>query len=351
MNFNLDLVSKGLPRIAMRSTTAQPVDTFLQDILFGAPAIAGNEKTDGVVLEYRKYVPGIAEEALRGQDPTRMNYQSKFNDEYVVPNYYHVADSVSIEDADVRVFGEPLEGNEATIDRVLRRFADKRDAIHDSFVMAKEDMAADAIFNAQIVNKEGTQALPMTSALLSQSGSTMYSDFLGTIKTGFANTRKKNKSFRPNALVLNPTYAILLVEALNTAGLLNKMGYDLAVAKFAPIADTGVQVMGSVNTPAGQLAILGYYGNDGTNDYIPDQKAILCNADKGGIGSFAYGRVQAFEDGRGPHYTVEEERYRPFIEGQGDMAHYAIEVQSAPLPVITNLDGYCVFTSIPSSLS
>ena len=351
MNFSLDLVAKGLPRVGMRSTTAQPVDRFLQDILFGGPKIAGNEVQDGIVLEYRKYVPHVAKEAIRGEDPERMNYQSKFNDEYVVPNYYHVADSVSIEDADVRVFGEPLEGNEATIDRVLRRFADKRDAIHDSFVMAKEDMAADAIFNAQIVNKEGTQSLPMTSALLSQSGSTMYSDFLGTIKTGFANTRKKNKSFRPNALVLNPTYAILLVEALNTAGLLNKMGYDLAVAKFAPIADTGVQVMGSVNTPAGQLAILAYYGNDGTNDYIPDQKAILCNADKGGIGSFAYGRVQAFEDGRGPHYTVEEERYRPFIEGQGDMAHYAIEVQSAPLPVITNLDGYCVFTSIPSSLS
>lgn len=351
MNFSLDLVAKGLPRIGMRSTTRQPVDTFLQDILFGGPAIAGNEKVDGVVLEYRKYVPHIAEEALRGQDPKRMNYQSKFNDSYIVPNYFHVADEVSIEDADARVFGEPLEGNESTVDRVLRRFADKRDAIHDSFLMAKEDMAADAIFNAQIVNKSGTQPLPMTSSLLSQSGANMYSDFLSTIETGYNNTRKKNKSFRPNALVLNPTYALLLVKALNTAGLLDKMGYDLAVIKFQPVSEKGAQVVGSVNTPAGPLAILAYYGNDGTYDYIPDQKAILCNADKGGIGSFAYGRVQAFEEGRGPHYVVEEERYRPFIEGQGDMAHYAIEVQSAPIPVITNLDGYCVFTSIPSSLS
>ena len=351
MNFSIDLISKGLPKIAMRSTTSQPVDTFLSEVLFGGPSIGGNEKQDGVVLEYRKYVPHIAEEALRGQDPARMNYQSKFNDSYIIPNYYHVTDEVSIEDADARVFGEPLEGNEATIDRVVRRFADKRDAIHDSFLMAKEDMAADAIFNAQIVNKSGTQPLPMTSGLLSQTGSTMYTDFLGTIKGGFNNTRKKNRGFRPNALILNPTYAILLIEALNTAGLLNKMGYDLAVAKFAPVADKGIQVCGSVNTPAGQLAILAYYGNDGTYDYIPDQKAILCNADKGGIGSFAYGRVQAFEEGRGPHYVVEEERYRPFIEGQGDMAHYAIEVQSAPFPVITNLDGYCVFTSIPSSLS
>lgn len=351
MNFNLDLVSKGLPRIAMRSTTAQPVDTFLQDILFGAPAIAGNEKTDGVVLEYRKYVPGIAEEALRGQDPTRMNYQSKFNDSYIVPNYYHVADRVTLEDADVRVFGEPLEGNEDSKARVLRRFADKRDAIHDSFLMAKEGMAANAIFNAQIVNKEGTQLLPMSSTLLSQSGSTMYSDFLGTIEAGFNATRKKNKGFRPNALVLNPTYAILLVKALNTAGLLNKMGYDLAVVKFAPVSDKGIQVVGSVDTPAGPLAILAYYGNDGTSDYIPNQKAILCNADKGGIGAFAYGRVQAFEEGVGSHYVVEQERYKPFIEGTGDTAHFAIEVQSAPIPVITNIDGYCVFTSIPSSLS
>ena len=351
MNFNLDLVSKGLPRIAMRSTTAQPVDTFLQDILFGGPAIAGNTQTDGVVLEYRKYVPGIAAEALRGEDPTRMNYQSKFNDSYIVPNYYHVSDRVTLEDADVRVFGEALEGNEDSMARVLTRFAEKRDAIHDSFLMAKEKMAADAIFNAQIVNKEGTQALPMTAALLSQSGSTMYSDFLSTIEAGFNATRKKNKSFRPNALVLNPTYALLLVKALNTAGLLNKMGYDLAVIKFQPLSEKGVQVVGSVDTPAGPLAILAYYGNDGTNDYIPNQKAILCNADKGGIGSFAYGRIQACEENGLPHYVVEQERYRPYSEGQGDMAHLAIEVQSAPIPVITNLDGYCVFTSIPSSLS
>jgi len=351
MNFGIDIIAKGLPRVVMRSTTAQPVDTFLQDVLFGGTPIMGNEVQDGVVLEYRKYAPQVAEEAIRGQDPNRKNYQSGFNDSYVVPNYYHDTDRVDLTDADTRVFGEPLEGNESTVDRVVRRFADKRDAIHDSYLMAKEAMCKAAIFDAQIVNKAGTQPLPMTSALLSISGSTMYSDFLGTIKSGFNTTRKKNKGFRPNAIVLNPTYAILLVEALNAAGLLNKMGYDLAVAKFEPLSEKGVQVAGSVKTPAGELAILAYYGNDGTYDYIPDQKAILCRADVGGIGSFAYGRVQAFEDGRGPHYVVEQERYRPFIEGQGDMAHYAIEVQSAPLPIITNLDGYCVFTSIPSSLS
>ena len=351
MNFNLDLVAKGLPRIVMRSTTAAPVDTFLQDILFGGTPVMGNEEQDGVVLEYRKYAPQVAAEAIRGQDPTRRNYQSGFNDSYVVPNYYHDVDRVDLTDADVRIFGEPLEGNEGTVDRVVARFADKRDAIHDSYLMAKEAMAATAIFSASITNKAGTQPLPMTSSLLSQTGSTMYSDFLGTIEAGFNNTRKKNKSFRPNALILNPTYAMLLVKALNTAGLLNKMGYDLAVIKFQPVAEKGIQVVGSVNTPAGPLAILAYYGNDGSSDYIPNQKAILCNADKGGIGSFAYGRVQAFEEGRGPHYVVEQERYKPFIEGVGDMAHYAIEVQSAPFPVITNLDGYCVFTSIPSSLS
>ena len=350
MNFDLNVIAKGLPRIVMRSTTAKPVDTFLQDILFGGTPVMGNEKVDGVVLEYRKYCPYIAEEAIRGKDPNRKNYQSGFKDEYVVPNYYHDVDRVDLTDADVRVFGEPIEGNEGTVDRVTARFADKRDAIHDSYLMAKEAMAANAILNAQIVNKAGTQNLPMTSSLLSQSGSTLYSDFLGTIETCFNNTRKKNKGFRPNALVLNPTYAILLVKALNAAGLINKMGYDLAVVRFQPVTEKGVQVVASVDTPAGPLAILAYYGNDGTNDYIPNQKAILCNADKGGIGSFAYGRIQAFEPGIGPHYVVEQERYKPFIEGLGDMAHYAIEVQSAPFPVIKNLDGYCVLTSIPTSL-
>lgn len=351
MNFSIDLVSKGLPRIAMRSTTAQPVDTFLQGILFGGTPIMGNTMQDGVVLEYRKYSPQVAEEAIRGQDPNRKNYQSGFNDSYVVPNYYHDLDEVDLEDADVRVFGEPLEGNERNVDRVTQRFADKRDAIHDSYLMAKEKMAADAIFDAQIVNKAGTQPLPMTSSLLSQTGSAMYSDFLGTIEAGFKATRKKNKGFRPNALVLNPTYALLLIKALNSANLLYKEGYDLARVRFQGLTETGVQVVGAVNTPAGDLAIMAYYGNDGTNDYIPNQKAILCKADKGGIGAWAYGRVRACEEGVGPHYVVEQERYRTFLDGKGDMATYAIEVQSAPLPIITNLDGYCVFSSIPSSLS
>ncbi len=351
MNFSIDLISKGLPSIAMRSTTAQPVDTFLQSILFGGTPIMGNTKQDGVVLEYRKYSPQVAEEAIRGQDPNRKNYKSGFNDSYVVPNYYHDLDEVDLEDADVRVFGEPLEGNERNVDRVTQRFADKRDAIHDSYLMAKEKMAADAIFDAQIVNKAGTQPLPMTSSLLSQTGSTMYSDFLGTIQTGYDNTRKKNKGFRPNALILNPTYAILLVKALKTADLFDKESYALAKVRFQGVTDTGVQLVGAVNTPAGDLAILAYYGHDGSNYRIPNQKAILCNADKGGIGAFAYGRVKAYEEGIGPHYVVEQERYKAFKDGMGDMATYAIEVQSAPLPIITNLDGYCVFSSIPSSLS
>ncbi len=350
MNFDINVISKGLPKIVMKNTTAQPVDTFLQDILFGGTPIMGNELLDGVVIEWRKLVPHIAKEAIRGQDPNRMNYQSKFKDDYIVPNYYHDTDRVDLSDADARVFGEPLEGNERTTDRVISRFADKRDAIHTSYQMAREAMSAAAIFSAQIKNNVGTQNLPMKSSLLSVAGSTLYSDFLGTVENAFNLTRKENKGFRPNALILNPTYGLLLVKALKAADLLNKENMDLARVRFQALTDKGVQVIGAVNTPAGDLAIMAYYGNDGTNDYIPNQKAILCNASKGGIGAWAYGRIQAYEDGVGPHYVVEQERYKPFVEGQGDMAHYALEVQSAPIPIITNLDGYCVLTGIPTSV-
>jgi len=348
-NFNLDIIGKALPKIAFKSNTAAPVDNFLQKVLFKG-TLMGTEGVDGIAFDYRKYAPQVAAEALRNADPTRLNYKSNFKSEYVVPAYYHDEDEVALEDADVRAFGEDIETNVDSAKRVTQKFAEKRDAIHDSYIMAKEKMCADAILTGAVTVKAGTQSFPMTSSLLSLSGSTLWSDFLGTISTAFNNVRKKNKSFRPNALIMNPTYANLCVQALKAAGLLNTRELDLGKVDFQGIGAEGAEIYGAVNTSAGRLLIVAYFGNDGTSDYITDQKAILCNIDMG-IGAMGYGRVMGYVPGVGRKYMVEAERITPFEKGEGDMKTYAVECQSAPLPIITNLDGYGVLTSIPSTLS
>lgn len=352
MNFNLDLINHNLPKTVYRVQTEKPIDTFLQDFLFGGSADMGNEADDGFVVEWRKYCPQMATEAIRGKDPERLNYQSKHNAERFVPSYYHNVEEVDLSDADARVFGEELSENVSTARRVMQKFTEKRNALKDAYRLAKEKMCADMLVTGKVVNNAGTQEFPMSSGLLSLTGSTMYSDFLGTIKGAVEAVRKKNKAFRPNVLILNPTYAGLLIGALKAAGLLDKECLDLGRAHFEGILTNGFELQGAVNAPGAPVLYIGaYYGCDSSdNYYIPDQKAFFGRLEKGSVGGFGYGRVRAFTPGVGPHYVVPVERYVAFEKGEGDMRTYAIEQQGAPLPTIHAIDGYGIITGIPSSL-
>jgi hypothetical protein len=339
-NFSLDLISKGLPKFVAKIQTEQPVDDFLQRVLFGGSVALGSEGVDGVAFDWRKKAPGVVDEALRGADPTRVNFQTGFNSGYVVPNYYHMVDIVSLSDADQRVFGEAVSDNVDSQARVTRIFADKVAGMKDSTTMAKEQMCADAIFNGSVVNRNGTQTFPMTSALLNVSGANLTSNFNSVISTAFDTVRKKNKAFRATALILNPTDAVTLVAALGT--LINKETFDLGRIAFGQNVG-GATLCGTVNTPAGLLAIYAYYGvNASGTNYIAQGKGILTS---GKIGGFAYGRIRAFENGK-PCYRVAQERMVAYEVGNGDMRHYEVEYQTAPLPLITNIDGYCVLNSI-----
>lgn len=338
-NFGLDFISKGLPKVVAKLQTEAPVDTFLQSVLFPG-TILGTEGVDGVAYDWRKKNPGLAEEAVRGADPNRVNYKSNFNSAYVVPNYYHDVDIVGLEDADHRYFGEDIETNVDSHDRVTRVFADKAVAIDDGHTMAKEQMCADVLFNAKVVNKEGEQTFPMTASLLAQSGANLTTKFEEVISKAYENTRKLNKAFRAKALVLNPEDALTVVKALGT--LIDKNTYNLGNVAFGA-GSHGEVLCGVVDTPAGKIAVYAYYGvNAAGNNYIPKGKGLLLS---GAVGAMAYGRVRAFENGK-PCYRVQSKRMTAYEDGKGDMAHYEVEVQTAPLPVITNIDGYCVLTSI-----
>lgn len=337
-NFNLDLIGKALPKIVAKTSVEAPVDSFLQDVLF-AGSILGSEGVDGVEYDWRKSNPTLTAESLRGIDPDRANYKTGFNANYVVPNYYHLVDEVGLAEAENRVFGEDVGVNVDTHDRVTRIFSDKVQGIKDGITMAKERMCSDAIFTAQVVNKSGTQTFPMTNALLSQSGANLTTQFESVISAAYKATRAKNKNFRATALVMNPDNAMALVTALGT--LINRETYALGNVAFGQ-ENKGAVLCGTVNTPAGTIAIYAYYGADATGNYIPSNKAILCG---GKIGSMAYGRVRAYENGL-PCYRVQAERMTAYQKGLGDMAHYEVEYQTAPLPVITAIDGYCVLTNI-----
>lgn len=353
MNFNLDFINRNLPKKARQIQVAPPKHTFLQDVLFGGESDMGNEAHDGFFIEWRRYAPQIVKEAVRGADPERLNFQSKFNAEYFVPSYYHNEEEVKLSDADARVFGEELsDSNVSTARRVLARYAEKRDALDDAYVLAKEKMCADMLTTGKVVNKAGDQAFPMTSALLQLSGSNLWSKFLDTFRTCSETIKKKNGAFRPDVLIFNPTYAQLCVDALKAADLFDKDAMNLARVRYQGLSDNGLEIFAVTNAPtAPTLTIAAYYGTDSNGDYyIPNQKAFIGRLEKGSVGGFGYGRVRAYENGLS-RFVVVKDRTVGAVKGYGDMRTNIIEKQSAPLPSVHNIDGWGLITSIPSTIS
>lgn len=348
MNFNIDIISKGLPKGVARIETEVPRGTFLQDVIFGAGTVMGNDKSDKVEFDWRKGTAiALPEESIRGQEATRVNYRTGFNADVVTPNYYNRKDEVTLEDADTRVFGEEItEGNAGQM-RVMRAFAEKTQALRAEAVVAKETMCKDAIFNASVTNASGSQTYPMTSSLLSISGANLYTAPMKTITDAYKAIRAKNKAFVAKALIMNLDDAINLVNSTAVKDYVKKTEMNLAEVVFKK-AYEGVVSMGMLSTPAGNLAILAYVDVDPSgNAYIPQGKAILYG-DK--IGKMAYGRLKAADANGMPHYIVATERMVAYKSGEGDDAHMGVQFQTAPLPLITNIDGYGVLTSIPSSL-
>ena len=340
-NFDLDFITQGLPKFIAHVETRKPVDTFLSS-LFGDAPMMGTEGVEGVAMEWRKYNPQVAEEAVRGADPNRINYGTSFNADYLVPNYYHMTEAVGVSAADHKVFGEPIEENVNSHDRVLKVFADKVRAMQDAVANAKEQMAADALFEAKVSNKSGNQVFPMSASVMALSGAGLLkkATFNKVIGAAFETARKANAAFRPTALIMNPADATDLFIAIED--LINKDTYNLGVTRFE-YKGNGLTKYGTVNTPAGTLDIYAYLGvNNAGNYYVPQGKALLCGSS---VGAWAYGRVRAFENGV-PGYSVQEERMRTYEKGEGDMAHYEVEYQTAPLPVITKLDSFGVITGI-----
>ena len=109
----------------------------------------------------------------------------------------------------------------------------------------------------------------------------------------------------------------------------------------------GLSPLGTLNLPGvGTIKVYAYYGaydNGGTWTYfIPSGKAILCPdrvGYKGYCGVYVDNGVYTGKEGMA-HGT-----YVWFQEGpQPHKAH--VQVQSAPCPMLTAIDRYCVFTSV-----
>lgn len=327
--FDVDILTKGLTNQPYAYEGKKPVSDFLQTAVF-SETIYGNEMQDQVLVERRNIGANtISEEAVRGNDAKLVRFSDNAETSLILPHYIHNLAKVDLADADVRSFGEPLDANNSTQARVMKKVIEKRNALHETAVTSVEKWCADELLK--------------TSAL-STSGANLYTKPLEVFETARKTVFGKNASASFNALIMNSGDAVRFVS--NYGDFLDKNSYNMGEVGFKCELN-GADVAGVLNTPAGLVVVYAYYGGyqNGTTftPFIPQGSAVLTSTQ--GVGAIAYGRVRA-----GNFYTVEKERVTVFEDGMGDMKATYIEYQTAPSPVVSYANSYCVINNIPSSV-
>lgn len=347
MPYDINLVKQGVYKIPVKVKTTDANYKFFTNVLFGQPSVASNN--DYIMMDYANRGVKLTEEAIKGADPTRVNYGNAFNEKAIFGLYFNDTDQVSVAQADNRVsMDEPIDNPWDTDTRLSYLLSDKRDGIVTSHDATFEKVLAETVLTGQFTAKnEGVQSFPITASLLGVSGANMTTKPLETLASG-AKLLLKKTGARPTMLVMNPEDAIKLVQSSALKDLLDNRRVIGNEVHFKAITDNGAAYNGTVMVPGiGSVEIISYYGGYTDNAgnfhyYIPEGKAIFCPDTvgcKGYCGVFVdngmFTGKTALEHGV---YIWDEQKALPHS------TH--VQVQSAPTPILTAIDRYCVFTNI-----
>jgi hypothetical protein len=354
MPFDIDIIQRGLQQTAYKAEVGKPVDTFLSSSLFGGAPIMGNP-VDGVIsYNFRRKSAMLADEAIFGADPNRVNFDTGFDTKFLKPAVFNDENVVDWHSGNRRVFAEGLEQSLTPEARIITVAADVRDRIADMHNMSKEKMAADMLLTGKVTVKDGgEQAMPISSSLLNVSGATLYTKPVETILGALKAIRKVNKGASGvKAIIMNFDDAMNLVLALGELGYKDSDKFELASITFQDFTANGAMYMGRLIC-GGVCEIYGYAGeynaNGAVSSYIPQGKAIVLTQPT--VGSFGYGVVMAATAQGFGAPMLAMERTTLYTMGSGDNMNLHVQRQTSPLPIVTAIDSYAVLTGIPASRS
>lgn len=348
---NYDVLNRGLFRIAFKDSLTEPAYDFFRNVLFGGQSQGTAD--DFLAIDYRKLNIALSEEAIRNADPRRVNYQSGFNEKMIFGQYYFDEDKVDVTLAENRIWNEPIDRPFSVEQRLLYIVADKRDALRRSQLMSLEKLCADTALNGKFVTKaHGEQTFPMSTANLNVSAATLLTDPVGVLSKAFGMLAKHGAM--PAYLAMNPDDAIRFSQSEAYVKLAdNRRVYGNEV-NYRPITANGLAYVGTIGVlGVGMLPIYAYYGTyntvsaDGKTftsaNLLPQGKAILAPGAigfKGFTGLLAEGQVQR---------KIAAENYTyVYPKTKGVLVDTMIQEQTAPAPILTAIDRYCVLTGIPN---
>lgn len=353
MPINYDFVQRGVIRRGFTKEVTASKLHGLQNVLFGGQPIPGDANTGIVMYDFRrKGATHLSEEAIRGADPNRVNFRLTQDTKFLKTAYFFDKDTISYSQVLNRVWGEPIEAPWSYEQRMAVLASEKIEALKLIQMNSYEKLCADMLLTGKCTVRDGgEQVMPLSSALLSVDGSKLLTDPVKTVFAAIEAMNRVNGSVISAAnLIMNSQDALNLVQSTRFEKLVIKDGIDIARVQYGPFLDSGFVHMGTINCFGG-LHIWAYQGIDGEGaKFIPQGKAILTtNVAPMTIGSKGVGSVLVSNGSNPSVPMVIAERLNVYPEGKGDLVQTNVTYQTAPLPIITAIDGYCVLTGIPAS--
>ena len=346
---DIDVVKQGLYGTPAQVKIEDQHYTFFKDVLFGQPSKSTSE--DHMGLDYESIGVSLAEEVLKGADPKRVNFRTGFNEKRIFGAYYDDEDQVDEGLCDNRVsMQEPIDKPWSLEDRLTYLLADKRDKISRSHDITFNKLCADAVLSGQFsVCNGGIQTFPVASALLSVSGANLSTAPVAALNAGIK-AILKHKGAKPAMLLLNPDDAVTICESAAFQAICNKEIRRGNEVFYKALDENGAGWCGTINLPGiGTIDVISVYdayvdknNNNAWTYLLPQGKAILCPRTvgyKGFCGVFVDNGLYTGKEGveHGTHIWREE----------GPLPYTThVQVQSAPVPMLTAIDRYCVFTNV-----
>lgn len=343
---NIDLIKQGIYKVPVKVLTEDAKFSFGRNVLFGGPSVSSN--LDYLVMDYKSRGIPLSAEALKGADPNRVNYGTGFNEKAIFGLYFNDEDQVATDQAENRVsMDEPLDDPWDINTRMTYLLADKRDRIILSHDQTFEKACWDTILNGQFTARNGgVQAFPMTNTFLSVSGANMSTKPMDTILAGAKKVLTKSGA-KVAQLILNADDAATLLQGAAFQGILETRRQEENVVRYQRMDENGAGWCGRINAPGiGTIDVIAYFGGydlNGTWTYfLPAGKAVLAPAS---VGVKGYCGVYV-DNGVFTGKTAVEHGVYVWAK-EGALPHTAhVQVQSAPCPMLTAIDRYCVFTNV-----
>ncbi len=333
-----DALTRGLARTNIRVATGAKPQMGILNLLMPE----GTGTPDDVVrYSYEDNGVYLPEQAVRGDDPTRVNYGTPFNENYIKGAYFFPEQPLALASAQNRLFEEPLESPWSVEQREIFLAAKIRDKMHYGFEFQRLSLAKDAIFTGSFTTKDGgKQTFPVVASNLTLAGATLSTKPMEVLSKAAAPLIKKGH--RVSRLIMNPVTAATVMQGTGWTDILKAYHINTTLDP-AQVDDGGLSYVGTIPFAGGLISLYVCWATvDGSSYFIDDSKAIICGD---AIGRMDHcGVLQA--NGAVQAQVAAKELFTVYGEERGALVTTKLQGQTAPCPIITNIDGYGVLTSI-----